>query len=57
MSDETEPEEKKRPSGVVFEVGGAMIAFGFVWIVFDNLVLAIFAAMLVGGGFFAAKKG
>jgi hypothetical protein len=59
MDDDTRTDEKRTggTGRAAFNAGGAVIAFGFVWIVFDNLALAIVAALIVGGGLLAAKSG
>ncbi|GGY49777.1 hypothetical protein [Parvularcula lutaonensis] len=49
MSERKDSEEKKG-AGAAFDLAAAVIAFGFVWLVLDNVALGILAALIVGGG-------
>ena len=39
-----------------FSLGAFVIVFGFVWIVFDNIALALLFALLFGGGAQAVQR-
>lgn len=40
-----------------FSLGAFVIILGFVWIVFDNLALALLAALIFGGGAQIVQRG
>lgn len=58
MADEVENRDDQKPKGTRKSVNlaGFAIAFGFVWIVFDNVALALIFALLVAGGIEARQR-
>ncbi|NNU17669.1 hypothetical protein HK107_15160 [Parvularcula sp. ZS-1/3] len=57
MGTDKEPQpDKEGGAGIGLDLGAFLIAFVFVWVVFDNLALGLLAGVIFGGGSRAARK-
>lgn len=58
MNDETEPETPEKPAGTRQSTNlvAFLVTFGFIWLVFDNMALALIFALLIAGGSEAAQR-
>ena len=53
--DDIEPSDGARPRAFV-NLGASLLAFIFIWVVFDNFALAFLLAVFVGGGSEVAQR-
>ncbi|NNC93487.1 MAG: hypothetical protein HKN80_13455 [Acidimicrobiia bacterium] len=53
--DATPEEDRGRPRGAI-NVASFLLAFLFVWLVFDNLALGLLAGLIFGGGSEVAQR-
>ena len=58
MNDEIEPETSEKPAGTSQSTNlvAFLVTFGFIWLVFDNMALALIFALLIAGGSEAAQR-
>ena len=58
MTDHTDLAAPKTPAGTSQSTNlvAFLVTFGFVWLVFDNMALALIFALLIAGGSEAAQR-
>ena len=58
MTDHTDPDAPKTPAGTSQSTNlvAFLVTFGFVWLVYDNMALALIFALLIAGGSEAAQR-